>query len=200
MENYTYYESVDSKAVKGRFFDKQQLLVLKSKEAGEKVYRTVPYVEILIAGKSDRFIAPVQDTHKDRFPEAWKAYIGEAISGSTGTPIEELEGVDGHLAFKLRSMAISTIQDLAVADSQSLGNMGFGLRDLRAKAQEITGITGNEKPADKTAAIENQKLKDELEELKKQMAALAEKPKRKRRTKAEIEAEQKVEEDDTDAA
>lgn len=195
MENATkYYTSQDSKAVKGRFFDHKELMIKASEEAKEKIYRTKPYVEIIIAGQSDRFVAPVQENHKERFPDAWLEYMGEAVKTREGTPIEELEGVGEHLGFKLRSRCIATIEDLAVTDPTQLGRIGFGLIEMQKKAQAITGIDPNISPEVEAVKSENDSLKEQMAEMKAMLEALtAEKATKRGRRK-------KVVTDDSDAA
>lgn len=195
MENATkYYTSQDSKAVKGRFFDHKELMIKATEEAKKEIYRTKPYVEIIIAGQSDRFVAPVQEGHKARFPDAWKEYLGEAVKTREGTPIEELEGIGEHLAFKLRSRCIATIEDLAVTDRTQLGRIGFGLIEMQKKAQAITGIDPTVSPEVEAVKTENDSLKEQMAEMKAMLEALtAEKaPKKRGRKKVVI--------DDTDAS
>ena len=176
MTNKTYYPSIDSKNVKGRFFDKEVLLIAQSKEADKEIYKTVPYVEIVITGMNDCFIAPSQEKHIERFPDAWRVYQGQAAGNVVGKPIEELEGIGEHLSYKLRSRSICTIEDLAVADSHQISRIGFGLGDLQKKAQELTGLNPNSNP-------EMDAMKKELEELKALLVAQAEPKKRGRKPK-----------------
>lgn len=72
-----FYNSIDSAAVKGRFYVKDVIHSLESKKKGKPVYIQKIYVEIVINKMDDNFQAPATDAHKARFPDAWKAFNAE---------------------------------------------------------------------------------------------------------------------------
>tara|TARA_B100000686_G_scaffold345683_1_gene430722 strand:- start:891 stop:1349 length:459 start_codon:yes stop_codon:yes gene_type:complete len=133
------------------------------------------YIEITVAGEKDTLRRQVEPNDINRFEAEWKAYEeGLDRVPVTGTNLEELPHVDQDRANGLRLQGVHTVEQLAELHDGLLQNIGMGAIDLRNAAQNYL------------AAADSHKQEREIEELKRELAALkADKPKRGRPRKQE---------------
>ena len=133
-----FFPAKNEKGVKGRFENFKQLDVHASREADEEIYKTIITLRTIAVGSSDESVVPVREFNKhqliDRFPEAWRAFNGEADAmAAAGTPLTDID-MDENTIISMRLAAIRTVEDLAGVSDAGVAAK-FGWRTWRGKAQ-----------------------------------------------------------------
>ncbi len=177
-----------------KFFKHPKVNLQKTKDEGRPIFEEIPYIQIMTPGNKDHIVVrPATAMDKKRFAEHFRKYEArEDQDAVEGTLLDEWAGITRSQAEELKYLNIKTVEQLAaVSDSNSQGIMGIGF--LKEKANKYLEDTKGEATAEALAD-----LKDKYEALIAQMGSEgpqltseldeAPKPKRKRRTKAEMEA------------
>lgn len=145
-------------------------------ENGLPIFRTVEYVEILIAG--DRGTAPVKrvtEGVKADFPDQyarWKATKVNADMIGDGIPLSLWPLIPKEMAKALEFINVFTVQQLAGIDDNAISKPGaIGLRDMREKAKAFIESSKSAAPIAKLE-IENKDLKSRLQMLEGQLEQL----------------------------
>jgi hypothetical protein len=160
----------------------------KSKEAGRPIYEDREYIEIRVPGRRDFQTKLAHDMHKNRFPvhyAKFKAREGQEVE--LGTPLTEYPGVTRGQVEELRFFNILSVEQLAAVADSSLKNMHGGLM-LKQKATQYLDAS-----KDNAAAAKLDEANKLIADMSARLEALenaepAVKPKRKRRTPAEMAA------------
>jgi hypothetical protein len=163
----------------------------KSKEAGRPIFKEVPYIQIMQPGNKDSIvIRPATDMDKARFVEHFRKFEArEDQEAVEGTLLEDWAGITRSQCEELKYLNIRTVEQLAaVSDSNAQGIMGIGF--LKEKANKFIEDTAGD--ATKEALADMQSKYDAL--ILQMSEAPVEKPKRKRRSKAEMDAAKLAEE------
>lgn len=147
--------------------------------------RGKPYCRIMVPGNKELvWDQPVRESDKQRFPRQW-LYFQQQTGGtpSFGTSLDvwrednPSDIAQGHLD-ELKALRFQTVEQVATATDSQLQRLMGGV-GLRLKAQEY--LRGKIRKVD---ASELDSTKAELDELKKQVAALLAKPKPGRKPKS----------------
>lgn len=167
--------------VYARFFRSQRLDPIASREAGKPIAKGVDMVEIRQYGEKDSFKDMVTDAHKARFPRAWQAYQAGVQAVENGTPLAALFPANPEVVETLNAFHIYTVQALANLPD-SVSNIPFA-HDYKRRANQFLdgaekgkGFHQLEKRAE-DAELQVLELKDSLEALQAQVAALSKKGK-----------------------
>ena len=168
----------------------------KSVELGYRVTKDIDMVRIIQPGSRDtlemvasewldRIKVKFLENAHDALPEEWIASFRKKYemwkegqeAPVNGTSIKEWPLLSPAQVSNLMACHILTIEDVAEMTEMAMQQAGMGSRELKTKASEW--LKGKE--ISEAAMLENNKLKQEIEELKAQMAEfLADKPKRGR--------------------
>jgi hypothetical protein len=163
----------------------------ESELAGRPIFKEVPYISIKVPGSKSETFRPVRAVDKTRFPRHWAAFMARESQEAIGTPLSEWPQVTRSIVKEMTYLGITTVEQLAnVSDSNSQNIMG--IHALKKKATDFLAR------AEKEAA--GVLLESKLAERDEQIAALlarveameageTAKPKRKRRSKAEMLAD-----------
>ena len=139
-----------------------------SAASGKKVYKDVPYIEIIAPGNNlERVIRPVQDNDKMRWPEQWKKFSSGGKGGVEdidGTPLDDWAQITLGQVKTLKSSDIYTVEQFAEVPDIYLQGMGMGMTDLRNKARVYVQNQRGEISVQKVSA-ENRKLKKQVSDL-----------------------------------
>lgn len=164
----------------------------KSVAAERPIFEDTTYIQIMQPGNKDSIvIRPATARDKDRFAEhyrKWEARRGdeEAIEG---TLLEEWAGVTRSQVEELRFMNVRTVEQLANMSDTNAQNM-MGLNMLRQKALDWLDSVKDNATQEALAAANAR-----IDELMDRLNAGDGMVKRKRRTKAEIEADKASQEE-----
>jgi len=158
-----------------------------SAEQGRAVFKEREYVDIRIPGSRGTGAArPATLRDKDRFAKHYQAFKQRVELPVEGTPLGEWPVVNRAMAEELSFSGIKTVEQLAgmadVVASQFMGGQSFKhkAQEWLDRAQADVSIQQMESELAKRDA-QIQALSDKLE------ALLADKPKRKRRTREEMD-------------
>lgn len=167
-------------------------------EAGRPIFKDRELISIMVPGSRDGVIKPASDALKQRFPAHYAAFKQRQDQEVLeGMPLEEWPGITRSQMEEARFMNIRTVEALAnTPDSSLLDKRGF--MPLKEKAVKYLEVSKDNAAANKLVESEKRadKLQEQLEQLQAQMNELVNQDaappvKRKRRTKAEMEAARK---------
>lgn len=106
----------------------------ESEKQGRPIYKDTPYVTIHFPGdKTKKFVGPVEDQHRERFPRQWAAFEAQEAQAPEGMPVTEWAPLTRSQAQELKAINIHTVEQLAAMPDSAC--TWLGSRDLRTKAQ-----------------------------------------------------------------
>ena len=166
-------------------------------EAGRPIFKDRELISIMVPGSRDGVVKPATVALQQRFPQHYAAFkLRQDQEVLEGMPLEEWPGITRSQMEEARFMNIRTVESLANApDSSLLDKRGF--MPLKEKAVKYLELSKDNASAGKLIAAEKRadRLQEQLESLQAQMNQLVNEDdapvKRKRRTKAEMEAARK---------
>lgn len=150
---------------------------------GPAVYDTVAYIKVLAAGQKQSFpIYEVERTLSDgstkqdkavywRFREVYEAWKAKQQPAISGTPLEQWPLMDRALVAAFKDANVFTVQQLAGLPDGALENVRAKAMEWRAKAKAWLEDANNAAVTVELRA-ENEKLKADMEDLKRQVAAM----------------------------
>lgn len=158
-----------------RFFE-ETVKTNQIDENGLPVFRTVEYVELLIAGdKGNSPTKRVTDGIRQQFPNEyalWKSKrMGPDMIGD-GIPLSMWPLIPAEMSKALEYMNVFTVQQLAALSDGAISKPGaIGLRDMREKAKAFIESAKSAAPLAKLE-VENKELKQRIDLLTTQMEQL----------------------------
>lgn len=170
-----------------KFYKSPRQNQVKSAEEGRPIFEEVPFIQIMQPGNKDSIInRPATKMDKQRFAEHYRRFEArEDQEALEGTLLDEWAGITRSQCEELKYLNIRTVEQLAaVSDSNAQGVMGINF--LKQKATKYL-----EESKDGAAAAKIAELEAKIRELSEKAfgdSSDEEKPTRKRRTKAEMEA------------
>lgn len=144
-----------------RFFTKDVHDKTASAKAGHPVYREKEYIEIRVPGKRDpQACRPA--THQDinRFPEHYERFKKRTEEPTEGWPLKEWAQLTKGQVEQFSFLHIKTVEQLANIADSALGDIKGGLMFKQAAQKALDERNSGDK------------LRNEIEELKKQNAEL----------------------------
>ncbi|TXH48659.1 MAG: hypothetical protein E6Q97_24265 [Desulfurellales bacterium] len=145
-------------------------------ENGLPVFRTIEYVELLIAGdKGNSPVKRVTQGVKDQFPNEYAMWKSRRVNPDMigdGIPLSLWPLIPTEMAKALEYMNVFTVQQLAALSDGAISKPGaIGLRDMREKAKAFIDSAKSAAPIAKLE-VENKELKQRLELMQTQMEQL----------------------------
>lgn len=143
---------------------------------GLPVFRTVEYVELLIAGdKGNSPVKRVTQAIKEQFPNEYGIWKSKRINPDMvgdGIPLSLWPLIPTEMAKALEYMNVFTVQQLAALSDSAISKPGaIGLRDMRDKAKAFMDSAKSAAPLAKLE-VENRELKQRMELMQSQMEQL----------------------------
>lgn len=170
IDDFIFYPSPFDRGRFARFFLNKELNQSETELKKQPVYREKVMCEIRTTGSTDVFKCPVRAQDIQDFPEAWKAYQGEAVNVPAGTAIENVEGIDSMQAIYYLSKGIRTAEQLAEISDGAIASYGSGSWIHRDKARKLIGWK-----ADDLHKQHDKEMQEMRERMKLLESALAEK-------------------------
>ena len=181
-----------------------------SLEEGRPIFRDRELLSIMVPGNRDGVVKLATDADKQRFPAHYQAFkLRQDQVVLEGMPLEEWPGITRSQMEEARFKNIRTVEALSNAPDSALLDMR-GFMQLKEKAVKYLEVSKDNATAGKLVEAEKRasKLEAQLEQLQAQMNTLINKDldgevpdfcgdipaapvRRKRRTKAEMEAARK---------
>lgn len=161
-------------------------------EEGRPIFDEVEHIGIRVPGKKEEVIRVARQADKERFPEHYRRFKArEEQNAVEGTVLSEWPGVTRSQVEEFRYFNVFTVEQLASLNDNHGHNI-MGINALKQKAKAY--LEASKDNATASALIEAKKRNDELEEklaaLTARLDGLDAPKRRKRRTKAEMEAAQ----------
>lgn len=165
----------------------------KTLEEGRPIFDELEHIGIRVPGKKEERIRVARQKDKERFPEHYRRFKArEDQNAVEGTVLSEWPGVTRSQVEELRYFNVFTVEQLANLSDSHTHNI-MGIQSLKQKATAY--LDASKDNATASALIAAKERNDELEE---KLAALTARldeldepvKRRKRRTKAEMEAAQ----------
>lgn len=148
----------------------------KSKEAGRQVFEDQVYVRIHPPGERLNIVdRPADESHAQRFPQQWHAFLQNHSQTPDGTPVDMLYPEQPSIGAMLKANGIHTVEQLAELSAHAIDTIGMGAQ--RYVNAAVTYLKAAKKGVDATEfrnAIEerDQKIKilgQQVEDLKGQI-------------------------------
>lgn len=144
-------------------------------------FKTRVYIEIASPGDKTQIchrIAKLEGNDPSandtmRFPRQWAAYKAGITQASIGTPIEQVAWLNITQRAQFKYEGIHTLEQLAGLDDITGPKIGMGWRELVNKARALVEAAKGNAPIE-ALANQNAMQAEQIEMLKQQLAALAE--------------------------
>lgn len=143
-----------------------------SEKEGRPIFEDREMVEVIVPGdRLSTFVGYVEDRHRERWPDAYAAFKRGEQRAAHGTPLEHWPILTTARVAELKAMNILSVEELANVTDNVVVTLGMGARELREQARSfIDAARGG--AASAAAAAENERLKEQMEALQKQVALL----------------------------
>ena len=115
---------------------------------------------------------PVEDRHRNQWPDHWEAYAAGLEMAQNGTPLYEVKWVDQGMIGRLNGLRVFTVEQLASLNDGAIeqsGIMGLGMFRERARKhmERMSRAVGMDQ-----AYAANQELANTVRQLQQQLAEL----------------------------
>jgi hypothetical protein len=157
-----------------QFYKHPVKMDFKSEEEGRPIFEERVFIRIQAPGDTLNMTErEAWEGDYRRFPRQWMAFQAQDnTDGLTGTPVQEWSALNRAQVEELKALKFMTVEQLAGASDTQLQRIGMGGHGLRAKAQAYLAAAADTAVVQKQAA-ELQQRDAEIEDLKRQIAALA---------------------------
>ena len=156
-----------------QFYTDAVELTAESEKQGRPIFKDMPHIRKMIPGDASTVIERVAKEHDiKQFPREWDLYKRQESTGTIGTPLEKWPQVTRAQVKEAKYFEVHTVEQLSELSDTSCQRMGMGFFELRSKAKAYLDAAKGT-AAETAQAAENQRLKDEIEALKAQMAEFA---------------------------
>lgn len=173
------------------FHMKAVYLKNKSEKAGRPIYEDREYVQILIPGnKTEMPVIPVNEQHKERWPDQYRRFKDKQEQVNEGTPLEQWPQMTPARVSALKDCHIFTVEQLAnVPDSQAK-SVGPDFQTLKKKAKAYLDSADGSVAHEQVEQLEERikVLEAENEELRKNQKKKPGRPRKKAASKKKAAA------------
>lgn len=157
------------------FFSRPKEIAFKSAQEGRPIFEDRDWIRIAPPGDPTTMIErEVREDDKLRFRNIWERYKAGQEMAPDGTPIESWPRITRAQAEELKHLKCRTVEQLAAMSDTQCQRAGAGVMSLRREAQAYLESARDTAAAQKFAA-ENERLRQEIEDLKAQFAEMANK-------------------------
>lgn len=141
----------------------------ESEKAGRPIFKDIPHIRIVIPGDKNNIVErKATDDDKRKYPKAWEVFQRGEAEGMVGTPLEQWPQITRAQVKEAKYFECHTVEQMASLSETSCQKLGMGFAQLRTKAKAYLDAAAG--TAQSTAqAAENDKLRNELSDLREQM-------------------------------
>lgn len=155
------------------FFKQPKEIKFKSEKEGRPIFEDRDYIRITTPGDSTSVqVREVRADDKERFARAWRRYQEGQEIAPDGTPLEQWPRMSRAQAEELKHFKCFTVEQLASLSDAQCQRLGPNMMSLRREANAFLDVSRDTAMVQKYAA-ENERMKQEIEDLKAQFAELA---------------------------
>jgi hypothetical protein len=146
----------------------------ESERQGRPIFRDMPFIRKLTPGDPSNVIErPADDADKQNYPREWAIFEREEAVGVSGTPLEQWPQIKRSQVREAKYFEVHTVEQLAELNDSVCQKLGMGFVELRNQAKAYLQIAEGQAPHVAQAA-ENERLRNEIEQLKAQFANMGE--------------------------
>lgn len=147
----------------------------ESEAAGRPIFRDVEHVRILIPGDNRTEVFRIATEHdKERFEAQYTAFK-KGLSGDdqiSGTPLSQWTALTPAEVKGFDAIGIKTVEHLAAMSDHVKQRVGMGSEEYQAKAKAYLAAAADNAAVTQMAG-ENERLKADIADLRRQVAELA---------------------------
>jgi hypothetical protein len=153
----------------------------ESEKAGRPIFKDVAHIRKIIPGDATNIVERVaKDFDKQQHPKEWASFEAQGATEHSGMPLEQWPQITRAQVKEAKYFEVHTVEQMAGLSDLHCQKLGMGFMELRNKAKAYIDAA-NGTAAQTAQAAENQRLRDEMDALKAQLAEIA--PKRGRPAK-----------------
>lgn len=163
-------------------------LKAESEKSGRPIFKDIPFIRITIPGDTNNIIErKLSEEDKRKYPLAWADYQRGEAQGFIGTPLEQWPQITRAQVKEAKYFECHTVEQLAGLSDSHCQKLGMGFMELREKAKVYLGIAASTAAAT-AQALENEKLRQEMAELRATISEISEKKVGRPRKEPEVQA------------
>lgn len=168
------------------FFTEAVEFKAESEKEGRPIFREIPFIRIQHPGDRNNVLeTKVTDHYKQKYAREWREFEARGANEVVGTPLSQWPPMTKSQVKEAEFFGVRTVEQLAAVNDNAIQKIGMGWRELRTKAQTFLGAAAGN-AAQSAQALENERLRGEIEALKASFEAMqADAPKRGRPRKEE---------------
>ncbi len=151
-----------------------------SEQQGRKIYKDVPHIRITTPGnKSDLFRPVILERRGDvpsdpeRFPKQWAAFKNSQEQVTEGMPLEHWAQLSKAEVLEWKACKVHTVEQIAALADSAQQNFPMNFRKVRDAAKAWLGTAAGDQKIVSAIRAENETLKADVADLKRQIAELA---------------------------
>lgn len=157
------------------FFMESVEFKAESEREGRPIFKEIPFIRIVIPGDRNNVQeCKATDYHKQRYPRAWAAFQAGQKEGFSGTALESWPQITRSQVKEAKYFEVHTVEQLAELSDTHCQRLGMGWMELRNKAKSYLNVAAGT-AAETAQAAENERLREMIETLQAQMAAISDK-------------------------
>ena len=155
-----------------QFFDGTRKDKAASEREGRPIFRTVPWVKILIPGDRNSVVETyADDSYIKRFPKQWELYQSKESQQITGTLLSETPLVTRAQLAELEYFKVYTVEQLAEGNDNLATKIPI-FHELKRKAQAFVAQAKDSALSQKLSA-ENEELRNRVAHLESEVARVS---------------------------
>lgn len=152
----------------------------ESLNAGREIWEDAESVSIIIPGDKNTLIERwAEPEDKTKFALEYAAFKNNAKQAHTGTPLSEWPPMSRSLVKEFEYLNIFTVEHLATMTDQAKQSFGPGALEWSRKAQAFLDTAKDSAAAQKYAS-ENEKLRSEIADLRRQIKEISDEAEKRR--------------------
>ena len=155
-----------------RFYSNPTRNPAKSEEAGRDIWEDREWVNIIFPGdRSTEIDCEAEEKHRTGYPVEYARFKNNEAEKVIGTPLAEWSAMPRSLVKEFEYLNVRTLEQLAALSDTAKQAFGMGALEWQRKAQVVIDAAKDSAAALK-ATSENEALKREITDLKRQIAEI----------------------------
>jgi hypothetical protein len=143
----------------------------RSLEEGRPIFIDREMVSIVNPGSRDEFVGAVDEQIRHQYAEQYKRWKDTQTNVIEGTPLKEWSALRPSQVAEMNAINIYSVEQLALLTDAGVQRLGMGGLELRKKAQAFIEAAKDAAAIEKYA-VENERLKNQIEALQAQFKEL----------------------------
>lgn len=151
----------------------------ESQKENRPIYKDVEFIKMFMPGGKSEVFEEVTDYHRQRFAKQYNGWLQSGKTPVDGYPLKLWPALTPAQVATLGVMNVHTVEQLANASDIVIQQYGPGGQNLREQAQTYLAAAKDGAPL-RQLTEENQRLREDLDMMRQQLAELSEKLREKK--------------------